>query len=52
MVAYHPDEREQFAGELLARESGAGVRDGGDVFVAAAGDRILAELADITEPVA
>jgi myo-inositol-1(or 4)-monophosphatase len=52
MVAYHPDEEEQFAGELLARESGAGIRDGGDVFVAAAGDRILAELADITEPVA
>jgi myo-inositol-1(or 4)-monophosphatase len=50
VVTYHPDEAAQRAGELLAAESGAGVREGEDVYVAAANDRILAELADITEP--
>jgi myo-inositol-1(or 4)-monophosphatase len=51
VVTYHADEPQQRAGELFATESGAGVREGEDVYVAAANDRILAELADITEPV-
>jgi myo-inositol-1(or 4)-monophosphatase len=51
VVAYQPDREEQYAGELLAREAGAGVKEGDGVFVGAANDRILAELADITEPV-
>lgn len=51
IVTYYPDREEQYAGELLARESGARSREGEDVYVAAANDDILAELADITEPV-
>jgi len=51
MVAFHPDEEEQYAGELLAEESRASIREGDNVYVAAANDRILAELADITDPV-
>jgi myo-inositol-1(or 4)-monophosphatase len=51
VVTYHADEAVQRAGELFAAESGAGVREGEDVYVAAANDRILAELADVTEPV-
>jgi len=51
VVAYNPDPEEQFAGELLAAEAGAGTRAGDTVFVGAANDVILAELADITEPV-
>ncbi len=51
VVAYRPDPGEQHAGELLASEAGAVTRRGDDVFVAAASDAVLAELADVTEPV-
>jgi len=51
VVAYNPDREEQYAGELLAAEAGVGTRESDTVFVGAANDVILAELADITEPV-
>ncbi len=51
VVAYNPDPQEQYAGELLAAEAGVGTKEGDTVFVGAANDVILAELADITEPV-
>lgn len=51
VVAYNPDPEEQFAGELLAAEAGVGTKQSDTVFVGAANDIVLAELADITEPV-
>jgi myo-inositol-1(or 4)-monophosphatase len=51
VVAYDPDREQQYAGELLASEAGVRTREGDGVFLGAANDDVLMELADVTEPV-
>ncbi len=47
VVCFHPDEVEQYAGWLLAEESGARLANEGDLFVAAASDEVFAELTSL-----
>jgi len=51
IVTYYPDEEEQFAGELLARESGVVAHQESDVYVGATNESVLADLRDLVSPI-
>lgn len=51
MVAFHPNEEEQHAGEILAREAGAAIYEDGPLFVAATDEAVGSELFEALEPV-
>lgn len=51
VVAYHPDEEEQIAGELLARESGVHAHRESDVYVGATNESVLEDLRDLVGPI-
>lgn len=51
MVAYHPDEEEQVAGELLARESGVHSHRENEVYVGATNESVLADLRELVSPI-
>jgi myo-inositol-1(or 4)-monophosphatase len=51
LVAYHPDEIEQHAGELLAQESGVHAHKESDVYVGATNESVLEDLRDLVGPI-
>lgn len=51
VVTYYPDEEEQYAGELLARESGLHHHKEGNVYVGATNESVLSDLRDLVGPI-